>query len=227
MKKRSLSPRTLGILAVVGVLLYGGLGWKVLVSPKHAAGAELDAQIAETGILVAQARARANGAAQPPKITVADIFRLAKAMPSQVDMPGILLELSEKADETGISFDSITPSSPVANTGYVTVPVNLVFSGNFYELSDFLFRLRTLVSVHDRRLHATGRLFSVETISFAESQASFPDIQATLGLSAFVYGTDGAADVPPAAAATPAPSSAEPSPNVPPVEGATAAGATP
>ena len=227
MKKRSLSPRTLGILAVVGVLLYGGLGWKVLVSPKHAAGAELDAQIAETGILVAQARAQADGAAQPPKITVADIFRLAKAMPSQVDMPGILLELSQKADETGISFESITPSSPIANTGYVTVPVNLVFSGNFYELSDFLFRLRTLVSVHDRRLNATGRLFSVETIAFAESDVSFPDIRATLGLNAFVYGTNGAAGAPPAAAATPPAASAEPSSEVPPVDGATAAGATP
>ena len=227
MKKRSLSPRVLGIVAVVGVLLYGGLGWKVLVAPKHAASAELDAQIAETGVLVAQARAQSNGASQPPKIAVADIFRLAKAMPSKVDMPGILLELSQTADETGISFDSITPSAPIANTGYVTVPVTLVFSGNFYELSDFLFRLRTLVSVHDRRLQATGRLFSVERVSFAESPESFPDIQATLGLNAFVYGTDAAAGVPAAATTTPAPSSADPNPDVPPADGATAAEATP
>ena len=226
MKKRNLSSRTLGILAVVGVLLYGGVGYKLLVGPKHAAAAELDAQIAETGVLIATARAQANGAAQVPKIAVADIFRLAKAMPSQIDMPGILLELSQTADETGISFDSITPSTPIANTGYVTVPVSLVFSGNFYELSDFLFRLRTLVSVHDGRLQATGRLFSVESVSFAESPESFPDIQATLGLKAFVYGTDAAPGTP-TITPPPEPSGAETNPDVPPADGATAAEATP
>ena len=226
MKKRNLSSQTLGILAAVGVLLYGGLGYKLLVGPKHAAAAELDAQIAETGVLIATARAQANGAGQAPKIAVADIFRLAKAMPSQIDMPGILLELSQTADETGISFDSITPSAPVANTGYVTVPVSLVFSGNFYELSDFLFRLRTLVSVHDGRLQATGRLFSVESVSFAESPESFPDIQATLGLKAFVYGTDAAPGTP-AITPPPEPSGAETNPDVPPADGATAAEATP
>ncbi len=226
MKKRNLSSRTLGILAAVGVLLYGGLGYKLLVGPKHAAATELDAQIAETGVLIATARAQANGAGQAPKIAVADIFRLAKAMPSQIDMPGILLELSQTADETGISFDSITPSAPVANTGYVTVPVSLVFSGNFYELSDFLFRLRTLVSVHDGRLQATGRLFSVESVSFAESPESFPDIQATLGLKAFVYGTDAAPGTP-AITPPPEPSGAETNPDVPPADGATAAEATP
>lgn len=229
MKKRTVSPRVLAILASIGVLLYGVVGFKVLVSPKHASAAALDAQIDETGILIAQARAQASSSAQAPKIAVADIFRLAKAMPSQVDMPGILLELSQTADETGISFDSITPSAPVAATGYVTVPVNLVFSGNFYELSDFLFRLRTLVSVHDKRLQATGRLFSVDTIGFAESQDSFPDITATIVLNAYVYGTDAAAtDAAPAA--TPAPATTDTSgasTDVPPVEGATAAEATP
>lgn len=226
MKKRKLSPRALGILAAVGVLLYGALGYKVLVGPKHAEAAALDTQIAETGVLIAQARAQASTSARTPKIAVADIFRLAKAMPSQVDMPGILLELSQTADETGITFDSITPSAPVAATGYVTVPVNLVFSGNFYELSDFLFRLRTLVGVRDSRLQATGRLFSVESVGFAESQASFPDIQATLVLNAFVYGT---AAVPAAQApATPPPADTSgASTDVPPVDGATAAGATP
>ena len=219
MKKRNLSPRTLGILAAVGVLLYGGLGYKVLVGPKHASAAALDEQIAETGVLIATGRAQADGAAQAPKIAVADIFRLATAMPSQIDMPGILLELSQTAGETGITFDSITPSGPTANTGYTTVPINLVFSGNFYELSDFLFRLRTLVSVHDGRLQATGRLFSVESVSFAESPESFPDIQATLGLTAFVYGTEVVPGVPPV--------STTPAPAAPPAEGATAAEATP
>ena len=42
-------------------------------------------------------------------IAVAELFRLAKAMPDRADMPGILLELTRIAEETGIEFESITP----------------------------------------------------------------------------------------------------------------------
>ena len=77
----------------------------------------------------------------------------------------------------------------------------MIFDGNFYELSDFLFRLRTLVGVRHGELDATGRLFSVETIDFAESPDGFPELGATLTLEAYVYGTDSPAHSLPAPAA--------------------------
>jgi hypothetical protein len=43
--------------------------------------------------------------------------------------------------------------------------------------------------VHAGRLDATGRLFSVDTLTFNESTLKFPQIQATLVIDAFVYGT--------------------------------------
>src|SRR5205823_797723 len=54
-------------------------------------------------------------------------------------------------------------------------------------------RLRSLVNVHGGRLDATGRLFTVDTLSFGESPLKFPRIQATLVIDAFVYGVPGAA----------------------------------
>ena len=48
---------------------------------------------------------------------------------------------------------------------YPSVPIDVTFDGSFYALSDFLFRLRTLVSVRRGELHAAGRLFSVESSS--------------------------------------------------------------
>jgi hypothetical protein len=86
------------------------------------------------------------------------------------------------------------------------VPISLAFDGNFYELSDFLFRLRTLVGVRGGELRAAGRLFSVESISFAESSKGFPELGATLSVVAYVYGTDApaAAGTPPAATTPPA-----------------------
>jgi hypothetical protein len=59
--------------------------------------------------------------------------------------------------------------------------------------------LRSLVTVHAGRLDATGRLFSVDTLAFNESEKKFPQIQATLVIDAFVY----AAAPAPVPAATP------------------------
>jgi hypothetical protein len=64
--------------------------------------------------------------------------------------------------------------------------------------------LRSLVDVHGGRLDATGRLFTVDSLSFGESPLKFPRIQATLVINAFVYGsgTGAAAPTTPAPAAT-------------------------
>jgi hypothetical protein len=124
-----------------------------------------------------------------PKIEVADVYRLAKAMPTKTDMPDLLLELSQLARDTGIRFDSISPQGGVLLGSYQVLPITVTFNGNFYNLADFLYRLRSLVTVHGGRLDATGRLFAVDTLTFNESPLRFPQIQATLVIDAFVYGS--------------------------------------
>ena len=209
--KLKLDTRTLSVIAGFCILLYGGAGYFLVVSPKQGEASRLDEEIAATNVelLAARAATQAEGDRQP--IAVADIFRLATAMPSSPDMPGILLELSRIAEETGIRFKSITPQSALAVGAYQSVPINVTFDGSFYALSDFLFRLRTLVSVRRGELHAAGRLFSVESVDFAEGEAGFPMLAAMLNLQAYVYGTD--------VSGTTVPPPVDPS-AVPPTEGA-------
>jgi hypothetical protein len=107
--------------------------------------------------------------------------------------------LSQLARDTGIRFDSISPQAIAPIGSYTVLPVSVTFQGNFYNLADFLYRLRSLVSVQAGRLDATGRLFSVDTLTFNESTLKFPQIQATLVIDAFVYGSGV-----PTAAVTPA-----------------------
>jgi len=121
-------------------------------------------------------------------------------------MPDLVLELSELARDTGISFDSISPQPLAAVGSYSVLPISVTFNGNFYNLADFLYRLRSLVTVHAGRLDATGRLFSVDTLTFNESEQKFPQIQATLVIDAFVYAAAPAsvpAATPPAATTAP------------------------
>ncbi|HSL63760.1 MAG TPA: type 4a pilus biogenesis protein PilO, partial [Gaiellaceae bacterium] len=144
-----------------------------------------------------------------PPVEAGALFRLARAMPDTIDMSGIVLELNRVATETGIEFESISPAGAATVGAYQVVPVTLLFEGNFYSLSDFLFRLRSLVQVHDGELAASGRLFNVDSVSFSESQRRFPHIRATLQVNAFVYGTA------PAAAAAPAPAATTPATTAP------------
>ncbi len=146
MKKTTKIPQPAIIAGVVAFFLLVALaGWFLLISPQRKTAADLTTQIDDTQKNVAQARALIAQVKSASKIRVADVFRLTKAMPDQADMSGVILELNHIAKESGISFDSITPQGSMALSGYQAVPLQVVFNGNFYALSDFLFRLRGLV----------------------------------------------------------------------------------
>jgi type IV pilus assembly protein PilO len=186
---KSLHPGALIGIMVGAVVVFGLAGWFLLVRPQGAKLTDLKTQATEVQAKIDAYHQQVAAARAAPKIEVADVYRLAKAMPDRTDMPDLLLELSQLARDTGIRFDSISPQPISPLGGYVVLPISVTFQGNFYNLADFLYRLRSLVSVHAGRLDATGRLFSVDTLTFNESALKFPQIQATLVIDAFVYGT--------------------------------------
>lgn len=178
---------------VAGVLVFGLAVWFLLVHPQSGNVSNLKRQSQDVQEKIDAYHQQVAAARSAPKIEVADVYRLAKAMPMKTDMPDLVLELSELARDTGISFDSISPQPVAAVGSYSVLPISVTFNGNFYNLADFLYRLRSLVTVHAGRLDATGRLFSVDTLAFNESEKKFPQIQATLVVDAFVYSSAPAA----------------------------------
>ncbi|MFL5949975.1 MAG: type 4a pilus biogenesis protein PilO [Gaiellaceae bacterium] len=206
MKVKSLSQNVLIGAIVAGVLVFGLAVWFLLVHPQSGKVSSLKQQAQDVQAKIDAYHQQVAAARSAPKIEVADVYRLAKAMPTKTDMPDLVLELSALARDTGIRFDSISPQPIAAVGSYSVLPVAVTFVGNFYDLADFLYRLRSLVTVHAGRLDATGRLFSVDTLTFNESDLKFPQIQATLVVDAFVYAA-APASVPaatPPAATTPA-----------------------
>jgi Tfp pilus assembly protein PilO len=233
--KRKPSQNAVVALLAALILLGAAAAYFLLVSPQKSKASELQKEAAATREEIVRLRSLVQQSGQTEPIRVAELFRLTKAMPNEVDMPGIILELNSIARETGIRFDSITPQSPVEANGGLATPINLVFQGNYFELSDFLFRLRSLVGVRGGRLDATGRLFQVDTVSFSEGEKKFPEIAASLTVAAYSYGSGAGATgaaaapvTPPAAPpATTPPSPATPSPDTPPASASAAPGATP
>jgi Tfp pilus assembly protein PilO len=197
-KVRNLSPKVLAMLVGFAGVLVLVAGVFFLVLPQRHKAAHLSTELVKTNTEIVTARALATQRPEE-RIRVADLFKVVQAMPDDTDMTGVILQLQQTATEAGVNFDSIQPQPLEAGAGYGMVPIDLAFSGNYYSLTDFLLRLRKLVSVHRGTLDATGRLFSVDRIDFAPGANGFPSIGAIVRVNAYVYSpaSVGATVVPP------------------------------
>jgi Tfp pilus assembly protein PilO len=185
---QSLSTRGLVAVAGIVVLLYAAAVWFLFVSPKRSDAAEAKAEVAAAELRLVEAQAagsRPRGAAA----SVADVFRLAKAMPSSAEQPGLVLEISRLAAKSGVTLRSLVPNDPVAGVGGPTlIPVTVTVDGKYAQITRFLARTRALVTVRNGKIRAEGRLLAVKSVSLVESATeSFPKLDATIELDAYVY----------------------------------------
>ena len=214
-------------VVAMALLIVALVAFFVVLKPKMDAASQLDTEIAELETTVAAAsRPKPKVDGQKVEIDVADLFLLAKAMPDSDDMPGIILELNTIAGASGIRFVSIQPQPQAVAGVYRTLPITLTFEGNYYDLTDFIYRLRSLVRVDDGALTANGRLYTLDQIDLHEAEEGFPSIEAVLIVSAYAFGPASAA---PAAPATPPAATTTTSTGATtttPAEGAPPAGAT-
>lgn len=189
-KRKPLDPRAQLGIAIGAPLLLLVVGWMLLIGPQRSKASDLQRQVADAQTQYATQQAQLMRVPKPVPIQAADLFGLVRAMPDQIDWSGIVLQLNQVAAASGISFDTFSPQgAPVAGTGYLMQKISIGFTGNYYGLSDFLYRLRNLVVVRGGKLDASGRLFSVEQLSFGEATTHFPNINAQLVVDAYVYGS--------------------------------------
>jgi Tfp pilus assembly protein PilO len=163
-------------LTVGALLLFAVVGYFALISPKRSSAASLKKQTAAVQEQISANRS--TGFMQAlPAVRSANIFGLAKAMPKQVEMPNVMLQLNQLASASGITFDQVTPgaasSTPssaatVADTTspFAAQPIQVTFTGSFYNMISFLQRLRNLVRVEHGHLQAQGRLFDISDLEF-------------------------------------------------------------
>jgi len=178
-------------LTACGLLLVAMVGYFALVAPKHHTAASLKKQTAAVQAQIDQNRSTAFTKALPA-VRSASVFSLTQAMPSQLNTPEVILQLNALAQASGISFDQIEPGTGGANSTpdpaspFAAYPIQVQFSGSFYNLVTFLQRVRNLVRVQHGNLFTSGRLFDLSDITFAAGVKGFPQIQATLVLNEIV-----------------------------------------
>jgi len=195
MNRKKLPKSTAIALIVGGDLVLLLLGWFMLVSPQRATARSNATAVQATRVQIEQARAPAvkpTAATQPkqPEIRTAYLYKLSKAMPTTTDMPNLLLELTQVVRSAGVQLLQISPTPTDPTTGATAITLSV--TGDFYSVTDLLYRLRSLVAVHNGALDVSGRLFSITTVGLTPSGTG-RTLNASVVLNAFTFGAAQAA----------------------------------
>ena len=90
--------------------------------------------------------------------------------------------------QTSTSAGATTATGDAAATappGLETVPLELEFEGNFFNLADFFHDVKRFVSVANSNVLVSGRLLTVESVRWTSDETIFPHIRAEI--TATVY----------------------------------------
>jgi Tfp pilus assembly protein PilO len=198
------SRRVRMILIGIGVVILAGLVWFFVLSPIRGDIADIQTEMeTQQGELVAaQAQlAQAEVTREQGRENQARLLELAKMVPGTEEIPSLLLQLQDLADQSGITFMSISPGDAQANGEAWVIPLDLQFSGTFFDVSDFVYRAEKMVA-------GPGRLLAIKTLDLTVgvggttelAGAVSPELSVSMTIYAFVAGSP--AGVAPAADTT-------------------------
>jgi hypothetical protein len=175
------------LTAVALIAVLAAAGWFLLVGPKRSDASHLKSQIATANTKLVTATHAA--AAASHRAEVAALL----ALPSAPDQPGILDQLNALGKSTNVVVAGVTPNLTTVTANGVDLTV--IVNGKYFQIRDFLRKLRTQVSVgHAGTVRATGRLFNVNSVSIATaSTTTVGQLSATLDVTAAVLGSATAA----------------------------------
>jgi hypothetical protein len=130
-------------------------------------------------------------------------------------------EQSAGAEGTGgATASGAGTTAPTPPAGLETVPLELEFTGNFFNLADFFHRVKRFVRVVNSDIVVGGRLLTIEGVRWSSDPEIFPKVRAELNATIYLTpkaqgATSGATPAgptttTPAGTTTPPPSSPEP-----------------
>jgi hypothetical protein len=93
---------------------------------------------------------------------------------------------TQTSTPAGAAGTDATGASPTAPAGLDTVPLDLEFRGNFFNLADFFHQIKRFVSLTRRDVLVSGRLVTVEGIRWDSDEEIFPNIRATLKATVYL-----------------------------------------
>lgn len=181
------------ILGGIGLVAFAVVIWFFVLDPIRDDIKETEKAIDEQQTQLALARTalqQAETTRAEGKRNQARLLELAKMVPPAEELPSLLLQIQDLADQAGIDFISISPGSPSQSEGsdYMVLPLDLQFTGTFFDLSDFAYRAEQMVA-------GPGRLLAIKSLSLSNSSGRegsakegsvSPELGVSLAMLAFV-----------------------------------------
>lgn len=119
------------------------------------------------------------------------------------------------ATETAVSV--LPLGATVGAAGLPVMPYDLTFTGDFFDIADFMAGLDSMVKVDSKGIGVDGRLLTIEGFSLSADDDGFPKLKAALHVNSFVAPADQGttAGATPEAPATTTPATAPTTPAAP------------
>ena len=184
--------RDIGILIGLGLVVLLVAWYFLIIGPKRDDISKTEAQVQtekknyeDNTNRVRRLDEERNAARQ----TSGEILKLNKLIPVDAQVPSLIVELQQTANEAGIKFIRIEPSEPTPGGDSNTiVPFTMVFQGNFFDVNDFLYRVENYARMEGNDVNVSGRLLSVVSINVAEPDLppKFPQVKVELGVNAYM-----------------------------------------
>lgn len=179
-----------GVIIVVVAVAWFFLLFKPLTNNVSAADAQLAQMTTDLQNAQSVELPRLEAYQKTAPQTQSDLLRLNKMMPGEQGIPSVIVEVTQTAQQSGLDFVSIQPSGVVSANPFGLETINLSFTGRYYDLEDFLFRLESYVEYRNNAFLVTGRLLQVASIQVAAGPTpGFPNLAITITLNAFLWST--------------------------------------
>ncbi len=142
-----LAPRDQILLAViVAVLLVLGFGILGL-RPQLSRVADLRAQQREEQKKRQNSKAtleRLREAKKEAAETESRLIESRKSLPEDPQLASLIVEIQDTANQAGVDLVSIKPGEMTRQTNLTNIPIQMHIAGSFFDLVDFLYRLKDL-----------------------------------------------------------------------------------
>ncbi len=187
---RTLRLIIVGVVLVVIIIL----AWFFLISPLRSDIDAVEASIEteRASLSAAQAQlAQAEAIREEGEKNRGMLLELAKMVPEGEQIPSLLLQIQDLADQSGIAFIAVTPGDPIQSGDFDVIPLELEFTGTYFDLSDFVYRAEQMVA-------GPGRLLAVKNLDLQLAQdagatGSGVDVSPLLAVSMTLYAFEMAA----------------------------------
>jgi Tfp pilus assembly protein PilO len=94
------------------------------------------------------------------------------------------------AGTTSAVSAALPPGATVGTAGFPTMPFSFDFNGSFFDMQKFLRSMDALTTVQGKRIDVKGRLLTVDGVDLKAGPKGFPDVSATVAVTAYLLPAD-------------------------------------